>query len=224
MGFDTTMPVSPMAYGNNGTMFGNDNGWFAFLIIAMMFGWGNGGNGRNGIGNFVAGETTADQFALQDIKNGIRANGNGICDATYAMAQQAGQTREAITNSGYATTGAIRDLGSQLANCCCETKGAIANLRYDMSKGFGDVVTSGNMNTRDILESNCQNTQRILDALTQAETQRLKEKVHELTLQVSNSAQTQAIVGALKPTPVPAYPVMSPYESMFGGWGNCGHC
>lgn len=50
-----------------------------------------------------------------------------------------------------------------------------------------------------------------------------------LLLQVSQSAQTQAILGALKPSPIPAYPVFSPYESVIGNYGlgcgcNSGRC
>ena len=145
-GFSTegVMPMAPYGGGGmDGMGFGQGGGWIVFLIIAMMFGWGRNGMGA-GAGGFTGGETFADQFALQDIKNGIRANGNGICDATYNMAQQNSQTREAV-NLGF------RDLSAQMSNCCCETNRNIDAVRYENADC--DIITSGNMNTRDLNEA-----------------------------------------------------------------------
>ena len=231
----TTMPVTPygMPFANNGGMFGGANEWIVFLIIAMMFGWGgNGfGGGRNGFAN---GEILADQFALNDLKNGqrhiddgVRGLERGICDTGFLVQNQGSQTRETIGSSTFALKDGLTNLGSKIDNCCCGTKMEIMQNRFDMSKGFCDVITSNNLNTRDILESNNANTQKILDMMTQNELQRLREQNNALTLQVSQSAQTATILGALKPSPIPAYPVLSPYESIVGGAyglgiGNCG--
>lgn len=221
----TTMPVTPFMFGgNNGGMFGNQNEWIVFLIIAMMFGWGGNGFGRNGLGGVTGGEVLADQFALNDLKSGqrhvddgIRGLERGICDLGYATSQQDSQTREAIGNSTFALKDGLTNLSSKIDNCCCSTKMEIMQNRFDMSKGFCDVITSNNLNTRDILESNNANTQRILDMMTQNELQRLREQNNALTLQVSQANQTRAILDGLKPSPIPAYPVMSPYESILGG-------
>lgn len=226
----TTMPVTPFMFGgNNGGMFGSQNEWIVFLIIAMMFGWGGNGFGRNGLGGATGGEVLADQFALNDLKSGqrhiddgIRGLERGICDLGYATSQQGSQTREAIGNSTFALKDGLTNLGSKIDNCCCSTKMEIMQNRFDMSKGFCDVITSNNLNTRDILESNNANTQRILDMMTQNELQRLREQNNALTLQVSQANQTRAILDGLKPNPIPAYPVMSPYESILGGYNNFG--
>lgn len=215
-GFSTegVMPMAPYGGGGmDGMGFGQGGGWIVFLIIAMMFGWGRNGMGA-GAGGFTGGETFADQFALQDIKNGIRANGNGICDATYNMAQQNSQTREAV-NLGF------RDLSAQMSNCCCETNRNIDAVRYENAKNTCDIITSGNMNTRDLIEAGTANTQRIVDMMTANEMQRLREQNNALTLQVSQAAQSTAIINAVRPTPTPAYPVCSPYE-VFSGFGGCG--
>lgn len=67
------------------------------------------------------------------------------------------------------------------------------------------------MNTRDLIEAGNANTQRIVDLMTQNEIQKLRDEKTALTLQVSQSAQTQAIVDALKPCPRPSYIVANPY-------------
>ena len=215
-GFSTegVMPMAPYGGGAMDSMgFGGGSGWIVFLIIAMMFGWGRNGMGA-GAGGFTGGEITADQFALQDIKNGIRANGNGICDSTYAMAQQSGQTREML---GFG----FRDLSAQMSSCCCDLGRNIDSVRYENAKNTCDIITNDNMNTRDLLVAGTANTQRIVDMMTQNELQRLREQNNALTLQVSQAAQTTAIINAVRPTPTPAYPVCSPYESA-RGYGNCG--
>lgn len=233
---EMNMPVAPYAMGGNGGMFGNQNEWIVFLIIAMMFGWGGNGFGGRGLGGVTGGEVLADQFALNDLKSGqrhiddgVRGLERGVCDIGYLTQNQGSQTRESISNAMYGVTGAITDLGSKLDNCCCNTNRNIDSVRYDMSKGFCDVINANAMNTRDILESNCQNTQRILDTLNQAETQRLREQVNALTLQVSQQGQTASIINAIRPTPTPSYLVASPYESLiqpgYGyGFNGGGHC
>lgn len=229
MGIETTMPVTPyaMPYGNGGGMFGNQNEWIVFLIIAMMFGWGGNGFGRNGFGGVTGGEVLADQFALNDLKNGqrhiddgVRGLERGICDTGFLVQNQGSQTREAIGNSTFALKDGLTNLGSKIDNCCCSTKMEIMQNRFDMSKGFCDVITANNLNTRDILESNNSNTQRILDMMTQNELQRLREQNNALTLQVSQASQSAAIINAIRPNPIPAYITCSPYESaMYGAYG-----
>lgn len=217
-GFSTEgiMPVMPYGMGNNsgdGFGFGNGGGWIVFLIIAMMFGWGGNGFGGRGMNNFTGGEVFGDQFALQDLKNGQRQIDSGIRGI-----------ERGISDSTFGLKDSISNLGTQLSSCCCETNRNIDSVRYDMAKGFCDVINANAMNTRDILESNCQNTQRILDAMNQNTIQDLRDKNNSLTLQLSQQAQTSAIIGAVRPTPIPAYPVCSPYESLYNPnkYGVCG--
>lgn len=90
------MPVMDMR--NNNDTWGGGM-WFMWIIVlfALMGGWGNGwGNNRNnnGFGYDVAGtfangsmtrEQVADEFAYNDIKNGVRGVQNGLCDGFYAQ-------------------------------------------------------------------------------------------------------------------------------------------
>lgn len=219
-GFNTegVMPVMPYGNVNNdGFGFGAGGGWIVFLIIAMMFGWGRNGFGGfgNGAGGFVAGETMADQFALQDLKNGqrqidagVRGLERGVCDSTYAL------------NSS------IQNLGSQMAQCCCDTNRNIDSVRYDMSKGFCDVVTSGNLNTRDIIASQERGTQRIIDMMTANQIQDLRDKNQALALSAALQQQTTNITNITNPRVIPSYPVCSPYEALYGfnGCGRFSNC
>ena len=212
-GFSTegVMPVVPYGSGGMDGFGSGGGGWITFLIIAMLFGWGRNGLGA-GAGGFTGGEVFADQFALQDIKNGIRANGNGICDATYELAQQSGQTREMV---GFG----FRDLQAQMSNCCCETNRNIDAVRYENAKNTCDIITTNNMNTRDLIEAGNANTQRIVDIMTNNTIQQLRDDKQALALSAALQQQTSNITAITNPRSIPAYPVCSPYE-VFRGFGN----
>lgn len=86
-----------------------------------------------------------------------------------------------------------------------------------------------NNNTRDIITSQQAGTQKILDFLCQEKISGLQAENAALTAQLSQNAQTNAIVSALAPkAPVPAYPVFPatsfahPTGVSFGIDGNCG--
>jgi hypothetical protein len=211
-GIVPTLPIGNTA-NNDGFGFGAGGGWIVFLIIAMMFGWGGNGFGRGNLGGVTGGEVLADQFALQDLKNGHRSieagiNGlaNGICDSTYAMAQQGSQTREML---GFG----LRDLGAQMANCCCETNRNIDAVRYDNSKNTCDIITNANMNTRDLIAAGNANTQRIVDLMTQNTIQELRDQKAALEMGAALQAQTATITAITNPRSIPAYPVCSPYTA-----------
>lgn len=104
-------------WGNNGAW------WIIILILFFAFGgWNrNGQDGDNKYNPCCAPATAqgmSDAFNFGQIDNGIRGLSNGLCDGFYAQ------------NS------ALKDLGMAMQNCCCETKQAIGNLGFEMSKGF----------------------------------------------------------------------------------------
>ena len=210
-GFSTegVMPVMPYGYGNDG-MFGGNGGWGMFILALLLL--GRGGFGGYGAGGFAGGELFADQFSLLDIKNnqraidsGIRGLEQGICSSTYELSRS------------------ISDLGSQFASCCCETNRNIDSVKYEMSKGFCDVVTAGNLNTRDILASQERNTQRIMDMLTANQIQDLRDKNQELTMSALLQQQTTNITNVTNPRAIPAYTVCNPYATQYGSY-NCNGC
>lgn len=184
-----TMPMTPMSNG----MFGNGD-WGTFLLFALLFGGGNGLLGGRG----GAERAITDEFNNNNVISGIRGLERGLSDIGFQNSQNTSSIVSAITQSAFANERGMADLGAKLASCCCDNQLAIANLSHEMSKGFCDVVTAGNLNTRDIIANNTANTQRIVDMMTQNTIQDLRDKNTALTLQVSQSAQTQAIIDALK--------------------------
>ena len=213
---ETTMlsPADAMLLGQKDG-FGDGNAWVWIILLFALFG-GNGFGWGNRGGDVMDGTATRaavnDGFQYNQLDNGIRSIQNGLCDGFYAL-------NNAVKDGFYCTTGAIKD-------CCCTTNRAVDSVKYDMSKGFGDVITAGNLNTRDILESQNASTQKILDYLCANEKQALRDRIQTLETSGIVQAQTKNLIETLRPCPVPAYITCSPFQSYttngFGYGCGCG--
>ena len=91
-----------------------------------------------------------------------------------------------------------------------------------MSKGFGDIITSGNLNTRDILENQNAGVQKILDYMCANEKQALRDRIQTLETSGIVQAQTKNLIEAIRPCPIPAYLTCSPYAAY--NLNNCCGC
>lgn len=197
---------------NDGGMgFGGEwGGLIGLLIVASLF--GNGGFGFGGGGRGAA-ATQADLAAgfnnsavlssLNDIKlnqaAAINYNNQGFTGLNTALLQ-----------GNYA-------LSSQLSDCCCQTQRAIDAVRFDMSKGFCDLLRAGQ-----------DNTNAIIGWLTQEKLAALQAENSGLKAQISNDRQSAFIVSQLRePAPIPSYIVPNPnstYNYGVTGYGYGGGC
>lgn len=223
---------------NRGGMFGGD-GWWAIIIFALIFGWGNGGWGGNGNGSngggVVDGYVLTSDFA--NIERKLDGVNNGICDGFYTMNTGmlngfAGVT-QAVT-SGFSTAELSRAnqqaaLMQQLNamqrsadNCCCENRAAIAQVRYDMATQACDTRNTIQNVARDITDNQNAGTREILNFLTQSRIQGLESENQALKLAASQAAQNNYLVSTLRPSPIPAYQVQNPYCCNTNGCGGCG--
>ena len=229
---DTNYSLADIAAATGGNRsndgFGDGNGWWLILFL-LICGWGGygfgGGFGGYGGGGFnsPAGQGFATRtdidaaLATQGIESGIQNISTQLCN-------------------GFNT------LGSQMANCCCDLKQGQGEINYNMAaqtnilqntvNNNGNAIQQAlNSGFRDVIDAQNAGTQRIVDLFTQDKIQSLQTELQSAQLQLSNAAQTNNIVNALRPTPVPSYPVMSPYTSIinptgftFGVAGNgCGY-
>ena len=241
---DFTMPVTPY-YGNGGGgLFGGNSGdiWGLLILLALFGGWGNGGFGFGGNGGgagFQGFATRADineGFALNNITGGITAIQQGICDSTYALTN-------AINGGFHGVDRGLNALSAQLADCCCQTQGAVKDIRYDLATQACDTRNLVQNATRDILESNNANTRAILDFLTNDKIATLTAENQNLKLAASQSNQNAVLMAAMDANkaeilrrtgaecPTAAYivqppqPVTFPVNSCgtFSGYGNYGN-
>ena len=221
---------------NDGFGYGFDGILWLIVILAIFNGgWGFGGFGGwggNGGGGFNSpvGQgslTRADidaALSTQGIESGITGIGTQLCNGFNSV------------NSN------ISNLGYNLQNCCCDLKQGLGEVNYNLAaqtnilqntvNNNGNAIQQAlNSGFRDVIDAQNAGTQRIVDMITQDKIQSLQTDLQSAQLQLSNQAQTNNIINALRPTPTPAYPVLSPYTSIvnptgftFGVSGNgCGY-
>lgn len=235
MGFGTSGPslADIAAVTGNNRNNGMDGGWgewiWAFLIFAL-FGWGGFGNGWGGNGGnnalqpaLTRGELCQD-MNFQDVKTGVAAANsaieNGFARLNSTICQQQYDTAQMFNAQTISNLQSANALQAQLADCCCQNREAIAQVRYDMAQNTCAITNQMNTNTRDIIDSQNAGTRAILDYLCQEKIADLESENAQLRLSASQFAQNQYLVNALRPAPVPAYNVPNPYA--YGGSCGCG--
>ena len=227
-----TMPVAPASGGNSGGFgWGGDGAWLIILfLIFAVFGWGGNGWGNNGnSGGVVDGYVLTSDFA--NVERKIDSVNQGLCDGFYQQAQLVNGTNMAMAN-GFAQAELSRSnqqaalmqqlnaMQMQAANCCCENRAAIAQVRYDMAAQACDTRNTVQNATRDIIDNANSNSRAILDFLTQSKLQDLQSENQGLKLAASQAAQNSYLVSQLRPSPIPAYTVQNPYCcNQFAGCG-----
>jgi hypothetical protein len=199
-------------------------------------GWGNNGNG----GGYAATAATQadiqrgfDNSAVISKLDGIN---NGLCDGFYAMnngmltgfnginaniMQTGFGIQQAINADTVANMQNTNALQAQLANCCCETREAIQGVNYNMAQNTCALQNTMNSNTRDIIDSQNAGTRAILDYLCNEKISNLQAENNDLRraasqdrqsalLTTAMASQTQQLINAINPAPIPAYQVPNP--------------
>lgn len=232
-----SVPIVANLDGNNGNNW-NDGSWLWFLIVvfAIFGGWGNGFGGFGGGTNGGVGSEIQRGFDNQAVISKLDGISNGLCDGFYAMNNSMltgfNGINTNIMQTGYGIQQAVNAdtvanmqntnaLQSQIANCCCETREAIQGVNYNMATNTCALQNTMNSNTRDIIDSQNAGTRAILDFLTQDKIAALTAENNDLRraasqdrqnalLTTAMSAQTNQIINAVNPAPIPAYTVPNP--------------
>lgn len=246
-----SMPVVPASYGtNNGGFGGFGSDWIGLIVILAILGWG--GNGIGGFGGGFGGgrgclepcATQADVRAAVDQQTLISKLDNqtyGLADSTYAL-------NSSITSgfNGVQQTlcQGFNGLSREIADCCCQTQGAVKDIRYDLATQACDTRNLIQSTTRDIIDGQNASTRAILDFLTtdkiatlQAENQSLKLKASQAEqnafIAANQEAQTATLLRRLGgDCPSPAYIVQPPTTvsfptnacGQFSGYGYNSEC
>ena len=159
---------------------------------------------------------------------------NGAISNGFAQAEIAANARQmADMNQNFA-------LQSQFADCCCENRLASADLKYTIATENCADRTALNEGIRDILESQNNGIQRILDTMCQDKIDAKNERIADLERQLTmanlaasqgaqtaailanNEAQTNALEQYLAPVPRPAYIVQNPNGCGCNSVNTCG--
>ena len=224
-----TMPVTPANGSGNGFGFGGDGAWFLIILFLFAFcGWGGNGWGNNAgnSGGVVDGYVLASDFS--NIERKMDIINNGLCDGFYAVNNTLltgfGNAELSRANQQAALMQQLSAMQMQAANCCCENRAAVAQVRYDMATQACDTRNTVQNATRDIVENQNANSRAILDFLTNSKMRDLESANQELRLAASQAAQNNYLISQLRPTPIPAYASCNPWAGSYTGCSGCSGC
>ena len=222
---------------NDGFGFGGDGGWWIILLFLVLFGnggWGNGfGGNSGGVGGLYPWMNQADitntgfrDAMLNDNITGIRDSLNGIstqlCNGFSSVEMANMNTAFGLQN---AINAGVNGLQSQLAQCCCDNRLATCQTQNIIQSEGSATRFADATNTRDIIQSQTNGTQAILDKLCQLELDAKNDTISQLRQellyakgQASQDVQTavlrqgqndevDALYNRLSNCPVPTTPV-----------------
>ena len=234
----------------DGGMFGGDS-WAALILFALIFGWGRNGFGGGGFGGGNCNSPCATQADVrsavdqQTLISKLDQQTYGLADTFTALNNTLNNNFRGIDNAictlGFQNQQGFSNLGSQLAQCCCDTRAAIGEVGtgiertgWQLSKQISDCccdLEKANMQNRfDAQVYNCNTLQaidklgdRIIDRLNSDKMDSLMAENQALRLSASQAKQNQYLIDQLRPCPVPAFITCNPYSSIYGtGYNNNG--
>ena len=217
---------------------------------AMLYPWMNQSNQVN--------DGFRDQMLnsnISQIQNGVNSISTQLCNGfagvnatvnsgfanaeSSANARQMANMQQAFTSQTAMANG-FNNIASQLSNCCCDNRSAIADLKYTVATENCADRSAVSDGVRDIIASQTASTQRILDQLCSDKIEQKNDIIAQLRSelmyargQASQDVQTAAIQAGQRalaneveqyvlPTPRPAYIVANPNCCTTNTCGGCG--
>lgn len=220
-----------LALNNNGGFGGNN--WIWILFLWMIWGWGGNGNWGGNSNNGFLSNQIANDSGRELLMNAIQGNGNAIRDLANLLNTEVSTVQNgiftlnnAITSvgtqvgmSGLQIQNAIQSgnasIASQICQCCCENRLAIANQtnalqsqmasnqaadQLAMCQQTNALSTQAERNTRDIVDAIQSQSVMINDKFCDLEKRELQDKINTLTADnallrsnMDNAAQTAFI-------------------------------
>ena len=151
-----------LAMNRNGNGFGNDGGWFMWVIfLFVLMGWGGngwGGFGNNGRGAGIANEINNDygrsllmeafggnRNALSNLATQLNCTEGQIQSAIAALSTQIQGVGNQVGMSGQQVINALQQgnmqIAQQLAQCCCDNKLAICQQTNTLQSAINNLAT-----------------------------------------------------------------------------------
>lgn len=208
----------------------NSETWILFLFFILCGGRGFGGWGGYGAG--IGANMVNNDFLYTNLKNTMDTGFAQVANQQFGTQKDIWQTQNAL---GMQMCNGFHNVDSELCagfngtqreimqnrfdaqQCCCETNRNIDAVRYENSKNTCDITTA--------IHAEGEATRALINANTMQDLRdKLADRDRDLltaNFQLSQQAQSAALVNELRPCPKPAYPSCSPYQVF--GWGQCGN-
>lgn len=184
--------VAGLVNNNGGGFFGN-NAWegiIALIVVAAIFGNGNGGLFGNG-NNHNSAEREMLMSAIQRNGTDLSQLAQSIGCSTGRLQDAIGEVSTQICNfagqNGLSFQSVINSiqsgnaaLASQLCQCCCDIKGAIKDVAIGQERGFSNVAYETQRQTCDIQNTIKDSTAQILAGQAAIEKRELQREIATL--------------------------------------------
>lgn len=204
--------VAAVTRNNDYDGFGN-GGWIWVILLAFLF-RGNWGGYGGGYGN--ESPLVSDEFIKRDIFNTNQNVSTTAC-----------QTQRDVLENRYTTQLGLQQVQAAQQQCCCDTQKEILQSRYDsalQNQALQAQLAQCCCDLRTAIHAEGEATRGLIQGNTiQDLRDRLAERDRDLAAannQISQVSQTNTIVNAVRPTPIPAYLTCSPYFAY--NYGGCG--
>ena len=184
--------VAGLVNNNGGGFFGN-NAWegiIALIVVAAIFGNGNGGLFGNG--------NNSNSAEREMLMSAIKRNGTDLSQLAQSIGCSTSRLQDAIGEvstqicnfagqSGLSFQQVINSiqsgnaaLASQLCSCCCDIKGAIKDVAIGQERGFSNVAYETQRQTCDIQNTIKDSTAQILAGQAAIEKRELQREIAAL--------------------------------------------
>lgn len=211
---------------NNGGFFGGSDGIWGIILLALLFNNGWGGFGGNGFNNVATTDYISSEFTQRDVNNGTQSVLTALSNGFSDQATNTCNLRSDVLTGNMGIQNAILD--SKYAAALSD-----ANLQRDILMQTNELNNNLNIQSLNQLakQDECcctlraeglANTQKILDVLNQNTIDDLRSQVNDLKNTITANGIGTSIVNQVRPYPIPAYPVSSPYVGLYNGgfYGN----
>lgn len=246
-GMPGIMPVMNVGDGNNDG-WSNGGGWWAWILLFALFGWGGNGFGwgNNGQGNQFTDAAVQRGFDNQAVMNKLNGIEQGICSLGYDQLNQMNGIQNTVMQTGWGIQQSINAdtianmqntnaLSRQLGDCCCENRMAVAQLRYDDATNTCSIVNAIKDASQAQIQNCNANYRQMHDELVQMQMDAKNETIATLRQQLNDCDRNSAlqstanyIINTVRPTTQPAYLTCNPNTGMVFPCGtnwqnnNCG--
>lgn len=196
--------------------WGMDGGWIWIILIFALFGWGG-----NGWGNRNNEQIDIDtRFIERDIFNTNQNVSNTACQTQRDVLSTGASTQRDILENRYTNQLGVQSIISSQKDCCCETNRNIDSVRYDNLLNVKDVQAQLASCCCDLKNAIHAEGEATRSQMQQDKIEQLREQVNTSNLALNNANLANQIINSVRPTPIPSYPVCSPYQSAY--YGSCG--
>lgn len=211
---NNTYPYAMGGFGNG--FFGGDGIW-ALVLLALLFGGNNGfgGWGNNGYNNLATTDYISSEFTQRDINGGFQNTNNLIASGFSDNATNICNLRSDVLENRYA---------NQLAEANTQRDILLQTTQLENQASVNALQMQGKLDECccNLRAQGIENTQKILDVLNQNTIDSLRSEVNDLKNTITANGIGTSIVNQVRPYPIPAYPVSSPYVGLYNGgfYGN----